>query len=39
MAKEETPIFTKSFDLLSWLLHVTNHFPRAHRHTFYSKAA
>jgi four helix bundle protein len=34
MTKEEMPIFTKSYDLLSWLLHVTNHFPRAHRHTF-----
>jgi len=28
------PIFTRSFDLLSWLLPVTNHFPRAHRHGF-----
>lgn len=30
----ETPIFTRSYDLLSWLLPATNHFPRAHRHTF-----
>jgi four helix bundle protein len=30
----ETPIFTRTFDFLSWLLPVTNHFPRAHRHTF-----
>lgn len=28
------PIFTRTFDFLSWLLPVTNHFPRAHRHTF-----
>ena len=28
------PIFTRTFDLLSWLLPATNHFPRAHRHTF-----
>src|SRR3990172_7825298 len=34
MAKEEMPIFTKTFDFLTWLLPATNHFPRAHRHTF-----
>jgi hypothetical protein len=34
MAAPEMPIFTRSFDLLSWLLPVTNHFPRAHRHSF-----
>ena len=28
------PIFTRTFDLLTWLLPATNHFPRAHRHTF-----
>ncbi len=28
------PIFTRTFDFLSWLLPVTNHFPRAHRHSF-----
>ncbi len=28
------PIFTKTFDLLNWLLLVVVHFPRAHRHTF-----
>ena len=28
------PIFTRTFDFLTWLLPVTNHFPRAHRHTF-----
>ncbi|MEE9158434.1 MAG: four helix bundle protein [Gammaproteobacteria bacterium] len=27
------PIFTRTFDLLTWLLPATNHFPRAHRHT------
>ncbi len=26
-------IFTRTFDLLTWLLPVTNNFPRAHRHT------
>ncbi len=25
---------SRSFDLLAWLLQVTNHFPRAHRHGF-----
>lgn len=29
MAK--TPIFTKTFDFMSWLLAVTNHFPRSQR--------
>jgi hypothetical protein len=29
----EMPIFTRTFDLLTWLLPVTNNFPRAHRHT------
>lgn len=28
------PIFSKTFDLLSWLLPITRHFPRAHRHDF-----
>jgi len=28
------PIFTRSFDFLSWLLPVSNNFPRAHRHSF-----
>jgi hypothetical protein len=31
--KQEMPIFTRTFDLLTWLLPATNHFPRAHRHT------
>ena len=34
MARNEMVIFTRTFDLLTWLLPVTNHFPRAHRHTF-----
>ena len=33
MRPTETPIFTRTFDLLAWLLPATNHFPRAHRHT------
>ncbi|HEX4951898.1 MAG TPA: four helix bundle protein [Thermoanaerobaculia bacterium] len=27
------PIFTRTFDLLTWLLPISNHFPRAHRHS------
>jgi hypothetical protein len=34
MAHEEMPIFTRSFDLLTWLLPVSNHFPKAHRLSF-----
>jgi hypothetical protein len=34
MAQKEMPIFTRTFDFLSWLLPATNHFPRAHRFTF-----
>jgi hypothetical protein len=34
MAEPETPIFTRTFDFLTWLLPITNNFPRAHRHTF-----
>lgn len=34
MAEQEMPIFTRTFDFLTWLLPATNHFPRAHRHTF-----
>jgi len=33
MADEEMPIFTRTFDFLTWLLPVTNNFPRAQRHT------
>lgn len=32
MAHQEMPIFTRTFDFLTWLLPVTNNFPRAHRH-------
>jgi four helix bundle protein len=34
MAGQEMPIFTRTFDFLTWLLPVTNNFPRAHRHSF-----
>jgi hypothetical protein len=34
MSTQEMPIFSRSFDLLSWLLQASNHLPRAHRHGF-----
>ncbi len=34
MPRDEMMIFARTFDFLSWLLPVTNHFPRAHRHSF-----
>ena len=34
MARSETPIFTRTFDLLQWLLPATNSFTRAQRFTF-----
>ncbi|MCP4417178.1 MAG: diversity-generating retroelement protein Avd [Chloroflexi bacterium] len=34
MTKQEMPIFTRTFDMLAWLLPTTNHFPRSHRHSF-----
>lgn len=34
MAQQEMPIFTRTFDFLTWLLPATNHFPRVHRHSF-----
>lgn len=37
MAREEMPIFTRTFDFLTWLLPATNNFPRAHRHSFTSR--
>ena len=37
MTDAEMPIFTRTFDFLSWLLPVTNHFPKAQRHTFTSR--
>ena len=33
MRDTEMPIFTRTYDLLAWLLPATNHFPRAYRHT------
>lgn len=34
MTAQEMPIFTRTYDFLTWLLPATNHFPRAHRYTF-----
>lgn len=34
MTRAEMPIFTRTFDLLAWLLPATNHFPRSYRHSF-----
>jgi hypothetical protein len=34
MTQQEMPIFTRTFDFLSWLLPATNNFPRAYRHSF-----
>ena len=34
MSRQEMPIFTRTFDFLTWLLPVTNNFPRAQRHSF-----
>ena len=34
MTRAEMPIFTRTFDLLAWLLPATNHFPRTYRHSF-----
>ncbi len=34
MTNQEMPIFTRTFDFLTWLLPVSHHFPRAHRHDF-----
>ena len=33
MSDAEMPIFTRTYDFLTWLLPVSNSFPRAHRHT------
>jgi hypothetical protein len=33
MSQSEMPIFTRTFDLLTWLLPVADKFPRAHRFT------
>jgi hypothetical protein len=32
-AQNEMPIFVRTFDFLTWLLPLTNHFPRAQRFT------
>jgi len=34
MTQGEMVIFTRTFDFLKWLLPISNHFPRVHRHTF-----
>ena len=34
MPNNEMVIMTRTFDLLTWLLPMSNHFPRAHRHTY-----
>ena len=34
MGTTDMPVFTRTFDFLTWLLPVTNGFPTAHRHTF-----
>ena len=34
MSHQEMPIFTRTFDFLTWLLPATHHFPRNHRHDF-----
>ena len=34
MARQEMPIFTRTFDMLNWLLPATNNFPRTYRHSF-----
>ena len=31
MAQQEMVIFTRTYDFLTWLLPISNHFPRAHR--------
>ena len=29
----EMPIFSKTYDFVAWLVPLTNHFPKLHRHT------
>lgn len=31
---KQMPIFSRTYDLLVWLLKVTRHFPKMHRHDF-----
>lgn len=33
-ARAEMPIFVRTFDFLQWILQVSNHLPRAYRHSF-----
>ncbi len=33
MVDNEMVIFTRTYDFLTWLVPLTNHFPRAQRHT------
>ena len=37
MSATEMPIFTRTYDFLTWLLPATNNFPRPHRHTVTSR--
>ena len=32
--QQQMPIFSKTYDMLVWLLQVTRHFPKMHRHDF-----
>ena len=32
-ASGELPLFIRTYDFVGWLVPLTNHFPRAHRHT------
>jgi len=32
-ASAELPLFIRTYDFVGWLVPLTNHFPRAHRHT------
>ena len=34
MNESEMPIFSKTFDMLTWLIPAVQHFPRANRHDF-----
>ncbi len=34
MERTEMPIFTRTFDFLSWILPVADNFPRSQRHSF-----
>ena len=34
MSQQEMPIFTRTYDLLTWLLPAARRFPREHRHDF-----